>query len=180
VRPGSRKEWRAWLRVHHRTSTGVWLVQAKKHTGIPSLTWQEAVEEALCFGWIDSIRHPVDDTYYKQWFTPRNPKSNWSAINKKAVARLIKAGLVTAVGLAAVAAAKRSGTWNTWTSTDALTIPPELRRALAANKQAKRNWDALTPAVRRGYLRYVSDAKREETRTQRIAIIINRTATRST
>src|SRR4051794_22783456 len=100
--PRSRAAWRAWLKKHHATSRGVWLVYAKKHTGIPSLTYAEAVEEALCFGWIDSLIHPIDDSLYKQIFTPRKTKSAWSALNRKRVERLIEAGLMTAAGLALV------------------------------------------------------------------------------
>jgi uncharacterized protein YdeI (YjbR/CyaY-like superfamily) len=76
ITPTSRRAWRAWLKKHHASAQGVWVVYAKKHTGIPSLTWQEGVEEALCFGWIDSLRRPVDDTYFKQLYTPRKPKSS--------------------------------------------------------------------------------------------------------
>ena len=84
VQPTSRTAWRAWLQKHHASSPGVWLVYAKKHTGLPSLTYNDAVEEALCFGWIDSLMHPVDDTFFKQLFTPRKPKSAWSAIEQDA------------------------------------------------------------------------------------------------
>lgn len=112
IQPGSRKEWRAWLKTHHRTARGVWLVYAKKHTGIESLTWEEGVEEALCFGWIDSLRRKVDDTCFKQLYTPRKPTSNWSATNKATIERLIAAGLMTAAGLAAIEQAKTTGRWN--------------------------------------------------------------------
>ena len=171
--PGSRKAWRAWLYRHHRKATGVWLVYAKKHTGIPSLSWQEVVEEALCFGWIDSVRHPVDDTYFKQLFTPRKPKSTWSAINKKSVERLMKAGLVAAAGITAVVIAKKTGTWDAWNHVEALTVPPDLRRALRESPKAKKNWDAFTPGARRVSLYYITEAKREETRAKRIARIVD-------
>src|SRR4051812_23987214 len=111
ITPASRREWRAWLKKHHASAQGVWLVYAKKHTGIRSLTWQEGVEEALCFGWIDSLRKPVDDTYLKHLSTPRKSKSTWSAINKAAVERLIAAGLVSPAGLAAIETAKANGCW---------------------------------------------------------------------
>ena len=84
VQPKSRKAWRAWLAKNHASSSGIWLVYAKKHTGIPSLTYNDAVEEALCFGWIDSLLHPIDDSLYKQIFTPRKEKSAWSAVNQDA------------------------------------------------------------------------------------------------
>ena len=112
VRPRSRKAWRDWLEKHHASSTGVWLVYAKKHSRLPSLTYNDAVEEALCFGWIDSKIHPIDDDLYMQVFTPRKVKSAWSALNKTRVERLLAAGLMTPAGLSLVKAAKASGTWD--------------------------------------------------------------------
>ena len=97
--PKSRKAWRTWLQKHHASSTGVWVVYAKKHTGIPTLSYDESVEEALCFGWIDSLRHPVDDKLWRMVFTPRKPKSAWSGPNRLRVAAMIKAGLMTDAGL---------------------------------------------------------------------------------
>jgi uncharacterized protein YdeI (YjbR/CyaY-like superfamily) len=91
----------------------VWLVLAKKHTGIPSLTYEEAVQEGLCFGWIDSLRKSVDDRLYQQLFTPRKPKSVWSLPNRKRVALLVAQGLMTAAGMALVDLARRTGTWDT-------------------------------------------------------------------
>src|SRR5574342_781441 len=99
LQPRSRKAWRAWLTKNHATSPGVWLIYAKKHTKIPSLSYNDAVEEALCFGWIDSLIHPIDDSLYKQIFTPRKAKSAWSAVNRTRAERLIEAGLMTAAGL---------------------------------------------------------------------------------
>ena len=110
VRPKSREAWRAWLEKHHASSTGVWLVYAKKHAGIPSLTYNDAVEEALCFGWIDSKINPIDDVFYMQVFTPRKSNSLWSALNKARVKRLLAAGLMSPAGLVVVKAAKDSGT----------------------------------------------------------------------
>ena len=173
AQPRSRKSWRAWLHRHHRKSTGVWLVYAKKHTGIPSLTWQEAVEEALCYGWIDGVRHPVDETYFKQLFTPRKPKSTWSAINRKTIDRLVEAGLMSAAGFAAVALAKANGAWDSLTSVETGMVPPDLQRALARNAKAKRNWASFTPGARKIALYYVNAAKRDETRVRRIARIID-------
>jgi len=106
VQPKSRKAWRAWLQKHHASSTGVWLVYAKKHTGLPSLTYNDAVEEALCFGWIDSLFNPIDDDFYKQVFTPRKRRSAWSAANRKRIERLVNAGLMTPAGLAHLDAAR--------------------------------------------------------------------------
>src|SRR3954467_6447493 len=114
IRPESRQAWRNWLEQHHASSTGVWVMYAKKQSGLPSLTYNDAVEEALCFGWIDSKINPIDDDFYMQVFTPRKAKSAWSALNKTRVERLLAAGLMSAAGLATIEAAKDSGAWDTW------------------------------------------------------------------
>jgi len=172
IQPGSRKEWRAWLKKHHGRAQGVWLVYAKKHSGIPSLTWQDGVEEALCFGWIDSLRKPVDATYFKQLYTPRKPKSTWSAINKAAAARLIESGLMTAAGHAAIELAKATGHWSALDHVETLTVPDDFKAALARNKAAQRGFDALTPFVRKQFLYRLNSAKRPETRARRIAELL--------
>jgi uncharacterized protein YdeI (YjbR/CyaY-like superfamily) len=169
--PKSRKAWRDWLKKHHTASPGVWLVYAKKHSGIPSLSYNDAVEEALCYGWIDSLVHPIDDDLYRQVFTPRKPKSMWSASNRGRVERLVAAGLMAAAGMAAVALAKKEGRWNA-TDAASLPMPSELRRALDANAAAKKNWDTYSPGMQRGFVRKVAGAKRPETRVARIAEVV--------
>ena len=178
VTPKSRREWRAWLKKHHKTAQGVWLVYAKKRSGIPSLTWQEGVEEALCFGWIDSVRRPVDDTYFKQLYTPRKTRSTWSAINKASVERLIAAGLMTAAGLAVIELAKASGRWSALDHVESFVIPDDFAAALAKNKKAKAGFDSLSPFVRKQFLYRLNSAKRPETRAKRIAELIKAAATR--
>ena len=173
ITPKSRREWRAWLTKHHRSAQGVWLVYAKKHTGLPSLNWQDGVEEALCFGWIDSLRKPVDDTYFKQLYTPRKVKSNWSAINKAAAERLIAEGVMTAAGLAAIEVAKANGSWNVIDHVESLIVPDDFRKALAKNKAARAGFDALSPFVRKQFLYRLNSAKRPETRAKRIAELID-------
>jgi uncharacterized protein YdeI (YjbR/CyaY-like superfamily) len=170
--PRSRAAWRAWLKEHHSTSTGVWLVYAKKHTGIPSLTYADAVEEALCFGWIDSLLHPIDDSFYRQVFTPRKPKSAWSAVNRQRVERLIEGGSMTAAGLALVTLAKKTGRWEAHAKSESLTLPPDLKRALAASPAAKKNWPTYTESQRKMFLYSVHGAKRPETRARRVARVI--------
>jgi uncharacterized protein YdeI (YjbR/CyaY-like superfamily) len=172
LQPRSRKAWRAWLTKNHATSSGVWLIYAKKHTKIPSLSYSDAVEEALCFGWIDSLIHPIDDSTYKQVFTPRKPKSRWSALNRKRVAKLIEAGLMTAAGLALITLAKKTGTWEAYVPSETLTLPPELKKAINANPAAKKNWPTYTESQRKIFLYRVHDAKRPDTRAQRIARVI--------
>jgi uncharacterized protein YdeI (YjbR/CyaY-like superfamily) len=172
VRPKSRKAWRDWLTKNHVSSTGVWLVYAKKHSGLPSLSYTEAVEEALCFGWIDSKINPIDETFYMQVFTPRKPKSAWSALNRARVERLAAAGLMTAAGLAMVRLAKRSGTWTAWKQAEELTIPPDLEKAIEANPDASRNWASYTASRRKGVLYRLAGAKRPETRARYLQEII--------
>ena len=170
--PKSRQAWRAWLTKNHATSPGVWLVYAKKHTKIPSLTYNDAVEEALCFGWIDSLIHPIDDSYYRQVFTPRKPRSLWSALNRKRVERLVEAGLMTAAGLALITLAKKTGTWHGHAPSETLTLPPELRKAINANPAAKKNWPTYTESQRKMFLYSVHGAKRPETRAKRVARVV--------
>jgi uncharacterized protein YdeI (YjbR/CyaY-like superfamily) len=150
----------------------VWLVFAKKRTKIPSLSYEDAVEEALCFGWIDSIMKSIDDRFHMQRFTPRKPKSAWSAPNRARVARLVKAGLMATAGLAAVAVARKAGTWKARSESESLTVPPELQRAIDANADARRNWPAYSESARKGFLYRVADAKRPDTREKRIQEVV--------
>ncbi len=172
VRPKSRKAWRDWLAKNHASTAGVWLVYAKKHSGIASLTYGDAVEEALCFGWIDSKINPIDHDFYKQVFTPRKLTSAWSALNKSRVERMLAAGLMTAAGLAIVKAAKDSGTWNATTHVEELIIPPDLKKALKANPDASRYWVSYSPSRRKGVLYRLAGARRPETRARYLQEII--------
>ena len=172
LQPKSRKAWRAWLQKNHALSSGLWLVYAKKHTGIPSLTYAEAVEEALCFGWIDSLVHPIDDSLYKQVFTPLKATSAWSALNKKRVEQLVADGKMTAAGMKMIELAKSNGRWETHAKTDALTMPPELKKALNGSAAAKKNWPAYTASQQKAFLRMVEDAKTDATRAKRVARVI--------
>lgn len=170
--PRSRGQWRAWLQKHHASSTGVWCVYAKKYTGIPTLTYDESVEEALCFGWIDSLRHPVDDTRWRMVFTPRNPKSAWSALNRGRVARLTRAGLMKEPGLAMVRLAKKTGTWGALKAAEDRTLPPDFQAALDAAPAARKHWPNYTASQQKMLLYSLGNAKRPETRARRIARII--------
>jgi uncharacterized protein YdeI (YjbR/CyaY-like superfamily) len=172
VQPKSRKAWRAWLEKNHASSSGIWLVYAKKHTGIPSLTYAEAVEEALCFGWIDSLVHSIDDSRFKQIFTPRKETSAWSALNKKRVEQLIASRQMTVAGMKMIELAKTNGRWNAHAKTDALTMPPELKKALDGNGTAKKNWHTYTASQQKAFLRMVADAKTPETRAKRVARVL--------
>jgi uncharacterized protein YdeI (YjbR/CyaY-like superfamily) len=148
------------------------LVYAKKHTGITSLDWDAAVEEALCFGWIDNKRMPLDDDFFLQIFTPRRPKSRWSSLNKKRVAALAAAGQMTPAGQAAIDLAKKTGTWSALDQVDALLMPPDLKQALAQAPAAAAKFKTLTVGRQKQFLYFMNDAKKEETRTKRIAHIL--------
>ena len=176
VRPKSRKAWRDWLVKNHAASTGVWLVYAKKHSRLPSLTYNDAVEEALCFGWIDSKINPIDDDFYMQIFTPRKPKSAWSALNKTRVERLLATGLMTPAGLAVVKAAKNSGTWDARKHVEDLIVPPDLEKAIKANPEASRYWVSYSASRRKGVLYRLAGAKRPETRARYLQDIIENMA----
>ena len=173
VQPKSRAAWRTWLDKNHAASQGIWLVFAKKHTGLPTLSYEDAVQEALCFGWIDSLMKSIDDRFHMQMFTPRKPKSAWSVTNKARLEKLMKEGVMAPAGLAAVKEAKKSGSWNTYASVDALTIPPELKKALDANPDAKKNWPTYTGSAQRSFLHMVNGAKRPETRGKYVRRIID-------
>ena len=176
VRPKSRKAWRDWLEKNHASSTGVWLVYAKKHSRLPSLTYNDAVEEALCVGWIDSKINPIDDAFYMQMFTPRKLKSAWSALNKTRVERLLAAGLMTPAGLVVVKAAKSSGTWDATKHVEELTVPPDLEKAIKANPDASRNWVSYSASRRKGVLYRLAGAKRPDTRARYLQDIIENMA----
>ena len=176
VRPKSRKAWRDWLEKNHASSTGVWLVYARKHSRLPSLTYNDAVEEALCFGWIDSKINPIDDAFYMQMFTPRKLKSAWSALNRARVERLLAAGLMTAAGLSVVNAAKKSGAWDATKHVEELTIPPDLEKAIKANPDASRNWVSYTASRRKGVLYRLAGAKRPDTRARYLQDIVENMA----
>jgi uncharacterized protein YdeI (YjbR/CyaY-like superfamily) len=172
VQPKSRRAWRSWLQKHHDASAGVWLVYAKKHTGIPSLTYSAAVEEALCFGWIDSLVHPIDDDFYRQIFTPRKPRSAWSAVNRKRVEQLVAAGLMTAAGLASITHAKKTRSVGGTCRGRIADHPTRVEEGAHADPNAKKNWPTYTESQRKMFLYMVNGAKRPETRAKRIARVI--------
>jgi uncharacterized protein YdeI (YjbR/CyaY-like superfamily) len=170
--PRNRAAWRRWLQKHHGSSAGVLLVYVKKP--VRSLTYGDAVEEALCFGWIDSVMRPIDDTKYMQLFTPRKRKSGWSALNKRRIEAMIAAGLMTKAGLDKIEAAKQDGSWTKLDHIEQLTIPPAFERALKANAKARAQFESLTPSQRKIFLYYLSGVKSEDKRAARIAESIER------
>jgi uncharacterized protein YdeI (YjbR/CyaY-like superfamily) len=168
IHPKTRAEWRAWLAKHHTRTEGVWLISYKKVTGKPRVEYEEAVEEALCFGWVDSKGNKLDDQRSMLWFAPRKAGSGWSKPNKERVERLIAAGLMTPAGMAKVEAAKKDGTWNALDAVEALEMPHDLEKALAAWPNARANWDAFPRSAKRGILEWISNAKKPETRAKRV------------
>jgi uncharacterized protein YdeI (YjbR/CyaY-like superfamily) len=172
VAPQSRAEWRAWLQRHHTSADGVWLRFAKKHATTPSPSYNDAVEEALCFGWIDGLVRPCDSSCYEQRFTPRKPRSGWARSNKIRVERLMTQGLMTAAGLAAVSIARENGSWTALDGVEALKVPLELRKALAANAVARTHWRGLSEGKRKQFLYRLASARRDETRARRVAEIV--------
>ena len=166
--PLSRAEWRAWLEQNHARDEGVWLITYKKATGKPRVDYQDAVEEALCFGWIDSKPNKLDTKRSLLWFAPRKTGTGWSKPNKDRVTRMQQAGLMMPAGLAKVEAAKQDGSWSALDSVEALEIPPDLEAAFVANVTAWQYFDAFPRSVKRGILEWISNAKRPETRARRI------------
>lgn len=165
-----RAEWRSWLAVHHGQEQGLWVVLAKK--GAAGLRYEEAVEEALCFGWIDSRMHHRDDARFEQWFSPRRAGSIWSGSNKERVDRLVEAGLMTPAGLAKIDAAKADGSWEILDRVEALEVPEDLAEALAAVPGAPEGFAALAPSAQKQYLYWVVSAKRPQTRAKRITTAV--------
>jgi len=166
--PTSRTQWRAWLLAHHDEPDGVWLVSWKKATGRPSVPYAEAVEEALCVGWVDSKPSSLDGERGMLWFSPRKPRSGWSRPNKERVERLLAAGLVTPAGLAVIEAAKADGSWTKLDEVEELVEPDDLAAALDAAPAARASWDAFPRSAKRGILEWIAQAKRAETRAARV------------
>lgn len=165
--PANRAAWRAWLRANHAKATGVWVVFLKGQER--QLSYAESVEEALCYGWIDSLMRPIDARSYMQLFTPRKAKSNWSALNKQRIAALIEQKRMAAPGLAKIDAAKKDGSWTKLDAVEAMIVPPDLVKALASNRKAKAFFDGLPPSSRKAVLYWVTGVKSPVKRAERIA-----------
>lgn len=162
--------WRAWLRSNHDSERGVWLIFYKKETGRPTLAYEAAVEEALCYGWIDSTVKSIDNERYARKFTPRKEKSNWSDLNKKRATRLIKNKRMTRIGMRLIEAAKESGLWDRPDRpAPRVDMPREFQNALKNNRLALREFEKLAPSHQKRYIMWVGTAKRPETRAKRIA-----------
>jgi len=166
----TRSSWAKWLEAHHSDDAGVWLKFAKKGASVTTVTYAEALEVALCYGWIDAQVKRLDETYYLQRFTPRRARSKWSKLNREAATRLIEAGLMQPPGRAEVERAKADGRWEAaYDSPATATVPEDLEQALRRNKKARELFATLSAANRYAILHRIHDAKRPETRARRIA-----------
>jgi uncharacterized protein YdeI (YjbR/CyaY-like superfamily) len=165
----SAEEWHAWLAQHHASSPGVWLKIAKKGTGVATVSMPEVIEDALCWGWIDGLRHGHDDVYFRQRMTPRKRGSRWSRINRDKAEALIANGRMQPAGRREVDAARADGRWDAaYAGSRTMTVPDDLTRALRRNAAARRAFERLDSRNRYAILYRIQDAKRAETRARRI------------
>ncbi|HTI33563.1 MAG TPA: YdeI/OmpD-associated family protein [Miltoncostaea sp.] len=166
-------EWRAWLEEHHQTAPEVWVLTHKKHTGVPSVAWADAVVEALCFGWIDGLVRRVDEDRFVQRWTPRRPTSKWSKVNVATAERLIAEGRMTPAGLETVRIAKERGAWEkAYSALKALRPQPELRAALKTDPAAKARWERTSTTWTNRIVEWIGAAGSEEEAAARIAATV--------
>jgi uncharacterized protein YdeI (YjbR/CyaY-like superfamily) len=164
-----REEWEAWLEAEHATSDGVWIKFAKKGSGLPSVAYPDAVESALCFGWIDSLVNSLDERFYLQKFTPRRPRSKWSKVNRDKATALMEQGRMRPAGLAEVELAKADGRWDAaFAAPSEVAVPEDLQQALDENPKARRFFAALNKSNRFAIVYQLEDAKKPETRARRL------------
>ncbi|WP_316736599.1 YdeI/OmpD-associated family protein [Pedobacter aquatilis] len=172
--PTSRQAWRNWLIKNHESAQAVWLLSYKKSANMPTITWEESVEEALCFGWIDSIRKSLGDGKFIQFFSKRKPNGTWSKINKDKIIKLIEAGLMTDAGLVAIEKAKQNGSWTILDEVEALIVPADLEQAFAENPNSMEFYLSLSKSTRKAILQWIVLAKQPETRQKRIKEVAER------
>lgn len=172
IHPKSRKQWRTWLQKNHQKKDAVWMICYRKETGRPTLAWSDAVDEALCFGWIDSIRKSIDGEKFVQRFSKRKPKSTWSKINKQKIKRLTKEGLMTEAGLKIIETAKQNGYWSILDDVEELIIPADLEKAFKKKRGSKKYFMKLNRSTKRLLLLGLVMAKTAATRTKRISEIV--------
>lgn len=169
-----REDFRNWLQKNHETENKIWLIYYKKKTGKPCISNNQALEEALCFGWIDSIVKSIDEEKYAKKFTPRRAESNWSELNRKRAKKMIKQGLMKEPGFSKIRLAQKKGNWNKKPSqNNIIQIPFEFIKALAENKSARKNFENLGASYRKQYIGWIANAKKTKTREDRILKTIN-------
>lgn len=165
-------EWRQWLSENYDSSEGIYLIFYKIETKIPSMRWEEAVKVALCYGWIDSTVKSLGDGKRRQYFCPRKPKSVWSALNKRYIKELTEAGLMHESGFHIIELGKQNSSWTALDAVEKGIIPNDLQKAFDANHKAFENYQSFAPSYRKSYLYWLNQAKREVTRQNRIAKIV--------
>jgi len=168
----TRAAWRKWLEKNHDKASSVWLIFYRKGAETSSVNYVDAVEEALCFGWIDSVKYPRDGESSYQYFAPRKPKGTWAKTNKERVERMMAQGLMTPAGQVHIDAAKKNGAWETLTEVDNMTLPPDLLKLFKSNKIAFSNFEKFSPSSKKVMLQWIVLAKRPETREKRIEAIV--------
>ena len=171
-----RKAWRKWLNDNHQHSDSVWLVLYKKNSSTSSVNYEEAVEEALCFGWIDSRPQKRDEDCFLLMFSKRKPKSVWSAINKKRIEKLIADKRMKPAGMSAIEIAKENGSWTSIDKVEAMEMPAELNKAIKKNKKAFENFNAFPASTKKALFQWVTMAKTDETRSKRVSEIVSKAA----
>jgi uncharacterized protein YdeI (YjbR/CyaY-like superfamily) len=170
--PKNKMNWRKWLELNHDRKKGVWLVFYKMKSPKYNLSWSDAVDQALCFGWIDSKKLTIDEHSYRQYYTKRKPNSTWSKINKDKVEKLMNNGLMEKSGLESIETAKKNGSWTILDEVEALVIPEDLQNGFDDYKGSMEYFDSLSKSVKKGLLYWVISAKRTETRQKRIIEIV--------
>jgi len=167
--PGDREQWRNWLQKNHARETEVWLVFFKQHTGKPTLSYNDAVEEALCFGWIDGVRRSIDDQRYMHRVSPRRADSKWSELNKERAQRMLRTGQMAPAGKRAIGQAKQNGEWAEPARQQInFSMPPEFNARLKRNRKAAAFFASLAPSYQRQYIAWIATAKRPETKMHRL------------
>lgn len=169
--PKDSHHWRQWLQENHLQKDAVWVIFYKTKSPKHNLSWSESVDQALCFGWIDSVKKTVDAERFKQYFSKRKPKSNWSRVNKEKVEVLIAKGLMKEAGHKSIEVAKENGSWTLLDSVEDLIVPPDLQAALTNLPSALAYFEALSNSNKKILLYWVVSAKRDETRQKRIEAI---------
>lgn len=171
--PKSQKEWRDWLDLNHQKEDSVWVIFYKKKTNKPTMSWSQAVDHALCFGWIDSTKRSLDKERYIQYFTRRKPKSTWSKVNKDKVQVLLESNLIMPSGMIAIETAKTNGSWTILDDVENLVIPPDFQIVLDADSRLKKEYLQLSSSRKKSVLHRLNSAKRKETREKRIVELID-------
>lgn len=166
--PSSQAEWRKWLEENHNSKQSVWVIQYKKKANVPTISWNESVDEALCFGWVDSIRKTIDEEKFMQFFCKRKAKSTWSKINKEKVVQLIAQNLMSGAGYKSIELAKQNGSWTILDEVEELTIPIDLEIAFKIKPGSADYFLTLSKSVKKAILQWLMFAKRVETRTKRV------------